>query len=49
MCENWLNDRKGRNLSSDEIEHYQKIVVALNETIRLMREIDAAVPNWPVK
>jgi hypothetical protein len=26
-------------------EHYQKIVVALSETIRLMAEIDAAIED----
>lgn len=35
MREKWLKDRKGRRLSSDDIDHYQKIVVALNGTIRL--------------
>ncbi len=40
VCEKWLKDRKGRTLSKDDIAHYQKIVVALNETIRLMKEID---------
>ena len=48
VCEKWLKDRKGRRLSSDEIDHYQKIVVALNETIRLMREIDEIIPGWPL-
>ena len=28
--------------------HYQKIVVALQETIHLMEEIDAVIPSWPV-
>ena len=50
VCEKWLKDRKnaGRKLSADDIEHYQKIVVALNETIRLMREIDDLIPGWPL-
>ena len=48
VCEKWLKDRKGRKLSSDDIDHYQKIVVALNETIRLMREIDEIIPGWPL-
>jgi predicted HTH transcriptional regulator len=34
VCQKWLKDRKGRELSEEEIEHYQKVVVALNETIR---------------
>jgi hypothetical protein len=47
VCEKWLKDRKGRKLSCDDIQHYQKIIVALSETIRLMTEIDEAIPNWP--
>lgn len=39
-AQKWLKDRKGRNLSNQEIEHYQKIIVALTETDRLMKEID---------
>jgi predicted helicase len=48
VCAKWLKDRKGRKLSSDDIDHYQKIVVALAETIRLMREIDEIIPGWPL-
>jgi len=49
-CEKWLKERKGRRLNEDDIAHYQKIVVALNETIRLMQEIDAVITlhgGWP--
>jgi predicted helicase len=45
----WLKDRKGRKLSFDDIIHYQKIVVALKETMRLMQEIDALIPSWPIE
>jgi hypothetical protein len=38
VCEKWLKDRRGRKLSFDDIRHYQKVVVALGETIRLMQE-----------
>jgi hypothetical protein len=34
----------------DDISHYQKIVVALSETIRLMKEIDKVIDRhggWP--
>jgi predicted helicase len=48
VCEKWLKDRKGRKLDIDEINHYQKIIVALNETIRLMTEIDVLIPRWPL-
>ena len=47
-CQKWLKDRVGRQLTYDDLTHYQRIVVALNETIRLMAEIDAAIPAWPV-
>ncbi len=50
VCEKWLKDRKGRKLTKDDIEHYQKIVVALSETIRLMAEIDKVIDEhggWP--
>ena len=38
ICEKWLKDRRGRTLSYDDIRHYQKIVAALGETVRLMGE-----------
>jgi hypothetical protein len=50
VCEKWLKDRRGRTLSKDDIAHYQKIVVALNETVRLMTEIDEVIGQhggWP--
>jgi predicted helicase len=39
-AQKWLKDRKGRTLTNSEIEHYQKIIVALVETERIMKEID---------
>jgi hypothetical protein len=50
VCEKWLKDRRGRVLSEEDIAHYQKIVVALKETIRLMAEIDKVIEahgGWP--
>jgi hypothetical protein len=35
-----LKDRKERILSFDDIVHYQKMIVALVETDKLMKEID---------
>lgn len=45
VCHKWLYDRKqaGRCLSAEDIRHYHRIVVALNETIRIMREIDETI------
>lgn len=39
-AQKWLKDRKDRELSYEDILHYQKIIVALSETDRLMKEID---------
>jgi len=39
-AQKWLKDRKGRTLEFDDILHYQKIIVALSETDRLMKEIE---------
>lgn len=39
-AQKWLKDRKGRELSTEEIFHYQKIIVSLVETDRIMNEID---------
>ena len=52
VCQKWLKDRKGRILTEEEIEHYQKIVVAISETIRIMKEIDEVIEEhggWPIK
>lgn len=49
VCQKWLKDRKGRKLSYDDINHYRNIVVALHETIRIMGEIDNAIPKWPIE
>ena len=44
----WLKDRQGRQLSYDDLTHYQQVVVALQKTIELMEKIDIAIPEWPV-
>jgi predicted helicase len=50
VCEKWLRSRKDRKLSKADVERYQKIVVALRETIRIMAEIDGRINTlgaWP--
>jgi type I restriction-modification system DNA methylase subunit len=42
-AQKWLKDRKGRALTNTDIEHYQKIIVALVETNRIMKEIDSNI------
>lgn len=39
-AQKWLKDRKGRTLTNADIEHYQKIVVVLAETEKIMKDID---------
>lgn len=39
-AQKWLKDRKGRILTNEDIEHYQKIIVVLTETDRIMKGID---------
>jgi predicted helicase len=39
-AQKWLKDRRNRKLNEEDLRHYQKIVVALSETARLMREVD---------
>lgn len=39
-AQKWLKDRKGRKLTNAVIEHYQKIIVVLVETGKIMKEIE---------
>jgi predicted helicase len=39
-AQKWLKDRKERTLNFEDILHYQKMIVSLTETDRLMKEID---------
>jgi predicted helicase len=51
VCQKWLKDRKGRMLTFDDIKHYQGVVTALGETIRLMGAVDEAIDDhggWPL-
>jgi hypothetical protein len=54
----WLYDRRGtkgqpgRTLTPEDIEHYQRVVVALKEMMRLMGEIDKVINGhggWPME
>ena len=44
-AQKWLKDRHGRKLNFEDIVHYQKIIVALTETHRIMKEIDSILPR----
>ncbi|MCP5188766.1 MAG: hypothetical protein H6988_00040 [Pseudomonadales bacterium] len=40
-AQKWLKDRRDRQLSSDDIRHYQRIIKALTETQKVKEEVDA--------
>jgi len=59
VCQKWLKERQtkgGKNpcpghiLTKEDITHYQKIIVAIRETIHIMKEIDEVIDEyggWP--
>ncbi|MFO7776683.1 MAG: type ISP restriction/modification enzyme, partial [Candidatus Hydrogenedentota bacterium] len=52
VCQKWLNDRKNRTLTYDDLQTYQYIVAALGETQRLMEQIDQTIDahgGWPIE
>lgn len=44
-AQKWLKDRKRRELTNEDIQHYQKMIVALVETGRIMEEIKIVEEN----
>lgn len=46
--EKWLKDRKGRKLTTEDVQHYLRMIIALRETRRIMTEIDSIIPAWPL-
>jgi len=40
VSQKWLKDRKGRELSSEEVAHYARVVTAIAETISVQRFLD---------
>ena len=50
-AEKWLEDRKGRTLSFDDIAWYRRVCAALAETPRVMARIDEVIEThggWPL-
>ena len=48
----WLTDRKLRNLTFDEIQHYRRICGALDKTVKIMEDIDNSIAEhggWPLE
>jgi predicted helicase len=42
----WLKDRRGEELSYDDLNHYERMVGAVYESIQIIDELDAVVPSW---
>ena len=42
-AQKWLKDRKGRELSVDDVKHYTQMIIAMGETDRLMKEVDNVI------
>lgn len=42
-AQKWLKDRKGRTLTNEDLEHYQKIIKILVETNSIMEKIDMTI------
>mgnify|MGYP006988868776 CR=1 FL=1 len=40
VAQKWLNDRKGMTLTFEDVKHYQRIIYVLQQTERIMTEID---------
>lgn len=43
VCHKWLKDRKGKELTLDEVQTYCKIVTALEKTIEIQKQIDEVI------
>jgi predicted helicase len=43
VAQKWLRDRKDRVLTFEDLEHYPRVIGALNETIQIQRDIDAVI------
>lgn len=45
-AQKWLEQRKKRNLTNDELDHYQRIIKVLSETLEIMDEIEEVPVSW---
>ncbi|MBW1701381.1 MAG: DNA methyltransferase, partial [Deltaproteobacteria bacterium] len=45
VCNKWLKDRKGRELSANDIKHYCRIATAIQKTIDIQKKIDRIYPD----
>lgn len=43
VCHKWLKDRRGRTLDSQDLAHYRQILLAVQDTLTCMRQIDQTI------
>lgn len=48
VLQKWLKDRQSEKLAYEDILHYQKIIVAIQETITIISKIDQLVTAFPL-
>jgi hypothetical protein len=46
VCHKWLKDRKDREFTDDDFEHYSQIVAIIKRTIALATTIDQVLENY---
>lgn len=44
-AEKWLKDRRDRTLTTDDLRHYQRVLIAIAETRATMPRIDAVIES----
>lgn len=49
VCDKWLKDRRGTELSLADMERYERIVATVIRTVSIMAELDDLVPQWPMR
>jgi len=45
-AQKWLKDRQGKRLSMDQVEHYQRVITALEKTGEVMQELAANARSY---
>lgn len=43
VLQKWIKDRKGKTLSYDSISHFSKVVLSIEESKKIIKEIDACI------
>lgn len=51
FAEKWLKDRRGMDLSFDDVSHYRRVCAAVAETVKITSKIDELIDEhggWPL-